>query len=167
MVYDQYKWKDGFVAVGKVKAQDVGERLHKLEKIDGGLTPSMIVEDARPKKSFMHPMFEWDDNKAAEKWREDQAQHVIRHIVTIAKDDMPEVRTYVSIIAPDNSVIDRNRIYLSSKVAMADKQTRKQILQEAWAGLLAWKERYKGYSELSALCAAIDKANIHTQGEAA
>jgi len=167
MVYDKYRWKDGYVSVGKVKAQDVGERLHDLEQENGGLTPSLIVDEARSRKSILHPMFEWEDAKAAENWRQDQAQHIVRHIVTIAKGDMPEVRTWVSIVAPDDSVLDRNRIYISSKVAMADKQTRKQILQEAWSGILAWKERYKGYKELNALCDAINRAKKDKSGKAA
>ena len=157
MVYDEYRWKDGFVAVGGVEAQDVGERLHDLEKEHGGITPEIIIGDAVSENSVMHPMFEWNNDKAANHWRVNQARKIIQYIITIEKSGMPEVRTYVSIVAPDDSVLDRNRIYISSRVAMADKLTRKQVLQDAWNGILRWRERYKAYKELGALCEAIDK----------
>ncbi len=43
----------------------------------GRLTPDAMVEDARSKRSALHPFFEWDDKKAAHAHRIEQARDLI------------------------------------------------------------------------------------------
>lgn len=46
----------------------------------GGLTPPIVVEEARAKDHPLHDYFEWRDGIAAEKYREDQARALIRSV---------------------------------------------------------------------------------------
>lgn len=52
------------------------EALKALEK-DGRLTPNAVVEAAKDKASPLHEFFQWDNKKAAEAWRIEQARNLI------------------------------------------------------------------------------------------
>lgn len=55
------------------------EALKAIAKRDGGfLRPQAVVDEARAEESPLHGAFEWDDGVAAEKYRLDQAQRLIR-----------------------------------------------------------------------------------------
>lgn len=64
-------------------AQKVGEALTSIHESRGLLTAPDVVEEARPGDSVLHPYFEWDDEAAAEAYREDQARHLIRSVHVI------------------------------------------------------------------------------------
>ena len=44
------------------------------------MTATAVVDAARPSGSQLHRYFEWDDIKAAESWRHEQARHLLRSI---------------------------------------------------------------------------------------
>lgn len=77
-----YGWKDNYVNRG-VSAQDVGNRLEELCEEFGGVTPKILLDDSRPTTAVCHPLYEWDDAKAAEKYRERQSGDIIRNLVVI------------------------------------------------------------------------------------
>lgn len=52
-------------------------RLLELQR-RGRLTPSIVLKDARDKKSPLHSWFEWSDSKAAEAYRLQQARYLIK-----------------------------------------------------------------------------------------
>ena len=51
--------------------------LNKLEE-EGRLTPDEVVNKARAKRSPLHQYFTWNNSKAAEKWRQEEARRIIR-----------------------------------------------------------------------------------------
>ncbi len=51
-----------------------------LEDRRGRLTPQEVVEAARAEASAIHGCFEWDDGKAAEAYRIEQARELIRRV---------------------------------------------------------------------------------------
>lgn len=74
-----YQWKiPGLIPV---EAQDAGEELDRIYRKNGQLSPQSVVEESRPITAPLHPCFEWDDTVAAEKYRQGQAQEIIRQIV--------------------------------------------------------------------------------------
>lgn len=59
----------------------VVERLQRLAELGGGvLTPDAVVNDAKSAKSPLHRYFEWDDKKAADRYRLEQARELIRSV---------------------------------------------------------------------------------------
>ena len=63
------------------------EALKAIAERNGGLLrPQTVVDEARPEDSPLHNVFEWDDGVAAEKYRLDQAQRLIRSF-RITKQD--------------------------------------------------------------------------------
>lgn len=69
-----YKWK--IPGVIPVDAQTAGEELQRIYQEKGGLNPSDIVEESRHDSAPLHPCFEWDDETAAEKYRQTQAMQL-------------------------------------------------------------------------------------------
>ena len=81
--------------------QDVAQRLRALYVAAGNdLREQDVLNDARSKKSPLHSYFEWDDSKAAEAHRLEQAAALIRRVkveVIVAEDKPPiKVRAYIS-----------------------------------------------------------------------
>jgi len=79
------------------KTEAITRALQTLERA-GKLTAEDVVAAARKRESPLHGCFEWDDNKAAECWRLEQARGLIRSVqVTITMDDnrMISVPVYV------------------------------------------------------------------------
>ena len=71
------KWMTGFRC--SVKAEVAGEVMQRLES-EGRLTPANLVDEARPEESPMHKAFEWDDAKAAENYRRQQATQMMSSV---------------------------------------------------------------------------------------
>ncbi|RHF51452.1 hypothetical protein DW674_06710 [Mitsuokella multacida] len=149
MVY-QYK-----VPYAKVSAQTAGEELARIEKENGSLTPELVVDESREENAPLHPVFEWDDKKAAERYRVMQAGSLIRN-VTVKIEEAPRMeptRAFVNV-AP---VGQRKGIFVSIKNAMGDEETRETVVARALAELEKVKEKYKDLHELSGIFSEIDR----------
>ena len=59
-----YKWKQGSRV--NFDAQKVGEVCERLEK-KGNLTPTALGDASRRSKPPLHKLFEWENQKAADK----------------------------------------------------------------------------------------------------
>jgi hypothetical protein len=57
--------------------------LTKLEDRRGRLRPPDVVKAARPKGSPLHGYFEWNDGRAAELFRLEQAKQIIRKVTLV------------------------------------------------------------------------------------
>ncbi len=66
------------------------DRLTELEK-SGILTPDSVVEDATDPESVLHPLFEWNNDIAAHKYRVDQARTVISSVTVIVTSTTADV----------------------------------------------------------------------------
>jgi len=57
------------------------ERIQQLaQKRRGRITPREVVDDARDDASPLHPLFEWNDGIAADRYREEQARVLIGRV---------------------------------------------------------------------------------------
>jgi len=146
-----YKWKTGFLS--HIDAQKAGTELERIRvQHNGQLTPDNIVRAAKRKASPIHSVFEWDDKRAADAHRKDQAKFLIRSIVVV-EDDVLEikepVRAFVSVRVEDKPH------YTSIATAMSDEELRQQVLQKAFRELSAWRRTYEDLHELSVVHEAI------------
>lgn len=149
-----YQWKKG--AQHKVNPQVAGEELERLRTYHNGrLESSIVVEAARDETNPLHPEFEWNDARAAESHRLNQASAMIRHIAVITpKRDGSEapIRAFVSVVR------DEDRSYTSTAHAMSEADLRQQVLDQAWRELEAWRQRHAELIELAEIFSAIDQA---------
>ena len=141
-----YKWK---ISKYNVDAQQAGEELERIRNKYGELSPADIVQESISVSSVLHNCFEWQDDIAAQKYRERQAQDLIRNIVVEAvadKEVNPPIRAFVSIQGD----------YKPIQEVVTVKDRRKELLQNALKELQSFKTKYSQLYELSELFEAID-----------
>lgn len=78
------------------------QSLDRMLKRDGSLTASGVVSEAKKKTSPLHSLFEWDESKAAHKFRLNQARTVIRKM-NVFIEEAEEKIVHVPVIVADES----------------------------------------------------------------
>jgi hypothetical protein len=135
-------------------ARAIGRRLEQLHKKHGKLTPEIVLDDARRPRSILHSYFEWDDTTAAEKWRREQARHLIKAVrVIIEAPGEPdrEMRAFVHVVSEE-----RKSLYLPAIQAMDDVAYRRQVLDRLKKELDDLRNRYGQVLDVAELFDAID-----------
>lgn len=81
----RYEFKAG--ARYSVAADVAGAELERIQNQRGVIEPRVVVEESRPEAAPLHPVFEWDDDKAAENYRTWQARSLIKSVRVIELRD--------------------------------------------------------------------------------
>lgn len=141
-----YSWAVG--SIHKVSAETAADVLEQLE-IEGRLTAADLVDVSRPEDAPLHKEFEWDDAVAAEKFREEQARSVIRHLRIVYEEEEPH-RVYCNIERGEAN-------YIPIEKAVQQDDTRKKLLDNAYRELEAFKEKYEELSEMARVITVVDE----------
>ena len=157
----RYSWKEHFPNRG-IEAAVVHKALRGVEKQAGRLTAPAVVAAAQPPQSALHPFFEWNDAKAGEAYRLEQARRLIRSVVVEidSGDEHRALRAWPSYTPDDEQAEGVRDVYVQVDVLRSDPDIRKKVLTAAWNELLAWKRRYETYQwftrEFSTIIDAIE-----------
>ena len=159
----KYEWKcPGLYKVGADIAAKVVE---SCKDSSGYIQPTAVVDKSRPAEAELHGCFEWQDNIAADRWREQQARVLIKNIVTveIRDDDKKQdvIKTFVHVISPE----EQSRGYKMTAVAVQDPRDRDYILSTARRELASFKSKYSKLTEFAALMNTIDEVIASLDGE--
>ncbi len=149
-----YQWKP--FSCLKADAQAAGEQMEVLERT-GGLTPARLLDANREAGTPLHDDFEWNDTVAAEKFRENQASYIIRHLVvneTTTAQEPVMVRAFIGVME------DQKPVYVGLSRVLSDAELRVQMLDNAKADLMAFRNKYNSLEELSAIFTAIEKVTV-------
>ena len=157
-----YRYKSGSRLKGN--AQEVGEAIEAIADDQGVADPSSVVDAARDSGSVLHTQFEWNNRKAGDKYREDQAGHLLRCILIERPDNEDEndpatTRAYrVVNVASENSSDSEDTIrgYVTTHRAMNEPLLRAQVLEDAKRELKAFRNKYAELKELVHIFEAID-----------
>lgn len=141
-----YQWKKASYI--KADANVAGQMCEQLEQTVG-LTAKSLLDANRPKEAPLHGEFEWDDSKAAEQYREQQARHIINCLcVKPEKSDQEPVRAFFTISQPS---------YESISVILQSAEKHSSLLDLALKELNAFKAKYNTLTQLEPVFEAIDK----------
>ena len=134
-------------AADKANPQIIGEELEKIaQKAGGHLTPPAVVEAAKDRKNPLHRHFEWDDRKAAENYRLDQARQIVRCIhVENAEAENGASRAFLSVREKDGVS------YRSFGDVLASADLQAKVLAAAERDLLAFEARYRNLEDVCSL----------------
>jgi hypothetical protein len=153
--------KSNQIAV-RSSADDVRAELEVLANRRVGLTPDSVLHVAKNPKSCLHKYFCWDDTEAARKYREMQAEFLIRRIrVTITPSGGKEfnVRAFVNVkhVDDDGTINngDRGRFVPIMQV-LNDAEGKGQMLAAAKRELKSFRLKYSVLEELSNVLEQID-----------
>ena len=144
-----YQFRKGFAH--KVSADVAGAVCEDLAK-SGSLTPKKLVEVSRPKNAPLHSEFEWNNTRAADLWRQQQARMIINSLVVVAPETQTVVRKFYNIQSSERS-------YETLETIMSDVNKRELLLKSALQELDSFKRKYADLEELAGVFNAIDDLN--------
>ncbi len=148
MVYkpkNSYSWGDGWKP--SVDANIVGGVVEQIEAENGSVTKEKFLDFSRPIDSPTHNIFEWDDSKAAEKYRLEQSLHTIgnlRVVYTSPSNEEVSVKAFINV-----SAMRETPSYESIAVALKDEDKRKNILNRIQGELDNFVTRNRHIEELA------------------
>lgn len=131
----------------------IRDEMERIYNTNGVLTPQGVVDDARPEGSALHSRFEWDDATAGEKYRLDQARHLIRSVrVTVqARPDADpvQVRAFHNVAVSD----DGPHEYQPLRVLMDDPGSAERALRRARD---EWLQLRRKYADLAGFLSMVE-----------
>lgn len=148
MVYQpkkKYSWGDGFKP--KLDANIVGGVVEQIEDEYGSVTKEIFLEKSRPEDSATHSLFEWDNDKAAESYRLEQARKTIgnlRIVYTTPKEEEVPVKAFVNV-----SELSDKAFYRNVEVVLNDSDTRITYLTRIRRELGVFIRRNQNIEELA------------------
>jgi hypothetical protein len=102
---------------------------------------------------LLHNEFEWQDDIAAEKYREQQAGHIIRSLIVVSeKEETEPIRAFCSI--------KTDKDYKSISVIVNKPDLYELLIEQVYKDLQAFKQKYETLSnneQLKNLFNEIDK----------
>ena len=140
----------------------------EASKEDGNISLERLVEQAKPKDAPLHKEFTWNDSKAAEKWRLNEARYLVKAI-EIVHENTPPTRAWEAVTVaveqetPTEAKPQVQRVFRSISEIMSDPVQRDELLVQALRDAAAWRKRYAALQELAKVHAAIDEAIINTK----
>jgi len=85
----KYQWKINSFGK-KINPDDALLEIQKAEAVFGKITAENVLKIASDEESALHVLFEWDDTKAGQQYRIQQARNVINNIeVKVITDNEP------------------------------------------------------------------------------
>lgn len=117
---------------------------------DDQITPEQVLEKAKDENTELHKCFEWDDTKAAEKYRLHQARQIIQYLVYTPEtiEHTPQ-RIY--------QITTQKGVYQPTKLFLEQPDEYQALLERAKGELVAIRRRYESLAELEAVFEAIDE----------
>ena len=140
-----YEWK---TPLYKVSAQTAGEHIEELDRLHGEVTPQILLDDSRPEDAVLHSCYEWDDTKAAERYRLHQSKMIIGNLVCVSindKDKLQEpVRAFITVNARNEKASYRPTI-----IALSEDEARAKVLDNATKELESFKRKYEALLDVA------------------
>ena len=148
----KYQWKQG--AHGKGDAQAIGTEIERLDAEYDGVTPEVVLDEAKKKRSPLHDCFEWNDREAAVAYRLVQARYLLRSIeVVIEKADTEplRIRAFHSV-----ETEEQGKYYTTVAKAREDEVMWSQVKANALSEIRNWQNKYRQINEFEAIFDAIE-----------
>jgi len=153
------EWKAGYQS--RIDAKVAHKEIQRLRKANGGgVTPAILVQEAKKKNSPLHPeIYIKDKEQAATEYYRIRAAQMLRSIVVRVEGVDTPVRVYTPVVREtetEDEDAPRNE-WVSLEEALADPKRRKQVLQRARAELKVCRTKYAALRELAAVWHVIDQ----------
>lgn len=146
----RYTWRREVASMFKgANAQKCAEEIFEIgDQID----PKQIVDKARDENTELHRCFEWDDEKAAEKYRITQARTVLRCLVFVPNEEETDQKKQLSIAY---RTID-SASYETTRFIFKNEDSHAKLVKTALLELQRFQEKYSFLSELKVVFEAIE-----------
>ncbi len=137
----------------------ISRELKNIQRQQSVITPKAVILSAQSKKSPLHKYFEWNNDMAADRYREWQARQLIASVYIVDADDenAQPVRAFVNI-EPESELDDfiSDKGYVSTPSIHGKQGYQQQVLEYARQQLVGWRKRFGNYKEFFVVVKAID-----------
>lgn len=143
-------WRPGMEGLYRgANAQMVAD---EIMSIGESATPEQIVEKARDETAELHKCFEWDDTKAAQRWRLHEARVLTSNLIVKESDvTTEEPRTPIRFLVKTDS----SSGYKPIERVHRNVDEYQMLLNQAYSELRAFQRKYSRLSELDDIFALI------------
>jgi hypothetical protein len=145
--------------LSRTDAEAVSKAIAGIERAHGRLDSrklyEAIVEAARPARHPLHRLFEWDNTKAAERWRIEQAKRIVAEVRIVFLDAPKQPVRALPVVT-----FAGKRGPLAMPKVLSTAETTNELLANAKREALAWADRHarlEQLAELSPIFTAIKK----------
>jgi hypothetical protein len=107
-----------------------------------------LLNLAKDPSNEIHDLFVWDDRVAADRYRKNQARHMLRsvYVRVVHNNEIRERPAFYSVkIGEDTKQL---RSYVRFTTARDDEQLRRRIMNQVWRDLEALSTKYGQYLEM-------------------
>ncbi len=160
--HKEYRWGMGFPFSSKGDSQVIGELIENENLKTRERIWEMAQED---KDSPLRPFFEWNKNKAFDKYNLERAGDIIKglevNIVYTGGETTLLPRAFEMVYQGDE---DR-RSFIATEEGLLDKDMRRQILRHALDSIKDWTSKYRQYKEFSRIVKAVIETDIALKEE--
>lgn len=150
IVARKYSEKDSLV---------IATELKKIQQVQSVITPKLVVQVAEDEANPLHKYFEWNNTKAADRYREWQARQLILSVYLVDSDEenAVPVRAFVNLKPDDEDefIPDQGYVFTPSIASKANYQA--QVLEYAKSQLVGWRNKFGAYREFFGVVKAIDQ----------
>lgn len=148
-----------------IKSRVAVAALFDIYKRKNVLTPEIVVDEARDKESPLHPVFEWDNKKAANEYRLVQARHLIRiaKVETVINGKPVHTRAFISIRKDEKGELSTSpfakgeSVYVSVDTVLQDEKLYDYTIRKALLEMQSFVSKYKDLKILSPILHSIQK----------
>lgn len=171
-------WAPGFRI--RVKPELAVQELDALEDENGTISVDDVVERAQDEDNPLHRAFTWDNTKAADMHRRDEARRLLRSLVVVYRrsdgTETPPVNyamkvRYVRSLDASKSgrTVDPSpegvrlqlhsqpRMYTTSRTLADDAYLRQRVISQAWQELKSFQKKYEHFTEFDRLFALVEE----------
>lgn len=139
---------------GLVKAppEVAGKVCQEIIEEEGAITPKSLVRVSEPIDAPLHEEFEWQDDIAAQKYREEQARQIIKNIVTIeVSEETAEPKQVKCWVNSERAFVptdERAHKYVTLNTALGNVNWRDNLIESAKKDMHAFIHKYRRLNEL-------------------
>ncbi len=134
---------------------DATQCAEEIKTLGEGFSRADVVELASNKNTELHKCFTWNNKKAADKWRLQEAQCLISNlkITYIKNEDEEPVETKVRVFYKNDS---SKSSYKSTPFIVSEMDEHEKLLERAKRELEMFLAKYKMLTELNEIFEMID-----------
>jgi hypothetical protein len=132
--------------MNKPSRKEIDAEISRIYNENKGITPDLVIKAASDPNNVLHHLFEWDDTKASNSYRVDQARHII---TSVRINIVTESRTISAVsYVRDPRLPSDQQGYISVAKLKTDKDLAKDSIKYEFQRAYAHLHRAKTHAEI-------------------
>ena len=132
--------------MNKPSRKEIDAEISRIYNENGSITPDLVIKAAEDPNNVLHHLFEWDDSKAGNAYRVDQARQII---TSVKINIVTESRTISAVsYVRDPRLPSDQQGYISVAKLKTDKDLAKDSIKYEFQRAYAHLHRAKTHAEI-------------------